>query len=375
MYNIRQELENKYKDEFVCEMTMRESDYLCNLICENHPKKIVEIGIAEGGTSLMILTLLNRIGYNDTTLYSIDFSEEYYRDNNLKSGYLAVKYAENIPDINWVRMCGNYAPTYIENIGADIDFLILDTVHALPGEVLDFLAFLPYLSENAIVVFHDTSLHLNCNDGEAICNCVAYCAITGEKFSYGLIDEERSFGISNIGALRVNADTRKYIKDVFNTLLLPWKYLPSLHELNIYGRFYEINYDNEMMNMYHKSIWANEMLYIKFKMGLSNEEFERIEEKFKSSTSIWLYGYGKITPHFYNLAKYYNGNINGIAVSNDTYIVKENELNLPMITIDEIEDEIDLDTDIIITCGNRNTRRSIMQMLSGRRSKMYKLGE
>ena len=46
-------------------------------------------------------------------------------------------------------------PDVIDEIGSDIDFLILDTLHIVPGEILDFLVCLPYLTKDAIVVLHD----------------------------------------------------------------------------------------------------------------------------------------------------------------------------------------------------------------------------
>ena len=40
-----------------------------------------------------------------------------------------------------------------------IDFCLIDTSHLIPGEILDFLMILPYLKDNATVVFHDVKLH------------------------------------------------------------------------------------------------------------------------------------------------------------------------------------------------------------------------
>ena len=50
---------------------------------------------------------------------------------------------------------------YILSIGLafDIDFIIIDTVHFMPGEFLTFLTALPQLKDGCIVVLHD--IHLN----------------------------------------------------------------------------------------------------------------------------------------------------------------------------------------------------------------------
>lgn len=52
-------------------------------------------------------------------------------------------------------MLGETIASRIEEIGNGIDFVILDTMHALPGELLDFISLYPYLDKRAVIVFHD----------------------------------------------------------------------------------------------------------------------------------------------------------------------------------------------------------------------------
>ena len=49
----------------------------------------------------------------------------------------------------------------MENIGKGIDMAFFDTVHFEPGEILDFLMVLPFLKEEAIVIFHDIGNQIN----------------------------------------------------------------------------------------------------------------------------------------------------------------------------------------------------------------------
>lgn len=42
-------------------------------------------------------------------------------------------------DIKHQFLLGKAIPFVLERIGKDIDFLILDTAHCLPGELLDFI--------------------------------------------------------------------------------------------------------------------------------------------------------------------------------------------------------------------------------------------
>ena len=144
------------------EMTFEQLEFLEHLLEENAPKKIVEIGVAAGGTSVVILEKIREMNI-ETSMYSLDLSNEYYRDKSQKTGYLIDDYLAQYPNpkVKHQKMTGDYAVNFIDSIGNEIDFLILDTVHSLPGEILDFLAIFPFLKSDAIVVLHDIMLNLN----------------------------------------------------------------------------------------------------------------------------------------------------------------------------------------------------------------------
>ena len=61
----------------------------------------------------------------------------------------------------WTLYIGTLTSQVIETIGNDIDFAFIDTMHITPGELLDWLMVLPFLKEEAIVVFHDTYVLYN----------------------------------------------------------------------------------------------------------------------------------------------------------------------------------------------------------------------
>lgn len=73
------------------EMSELQLSMLCGLIKEYRPQKIVEVGVAAGGTTAVILNCLSLIEL-DTWVYSVDLSERYYRDTSKKTGYLAEEY-------------------------------------------------------------------------------------------------------------------------------------------------------------------------------------------------------------------------------------------------------------------------------------------
>ena len=54
--------------------------------------------------------------------------------------------AQVLPEIVDVQHKGTNA------FGGGIDLLVLDTIHSLPGELLDYIVCLPFLSSNAVVI-------------------------------------------------------------------------------------------------------------------------------------------------------------------------------------------------------------------------------
>lgn len=122
-----------------------QKEFLNGLIRKFEPKKIVEIGVASGGSSIIILNAIKDI--KNAHLYSIDLKPKH------NIGYYVKKF---YPDFlnNWSLYKGNIAAKFIENIG-NIDMILIDSAHFEPGEILDFLIVLPFLKDSEIVCFHD----------------------------------------------------------------------------------------------------------------------------------------------------------------------------------------------------------------------------
>ena len=71
----------KSKMDFICEMSDYEQYFLCGLIRDRKPKKVVEIGIAEGSTTAVIYEALSLLG-RQCEMYSIDIDEQLYYDRD-----------------------------------------------------------------------------------------------------------------------------------------------------------------------------------------------------------------------------------------------------------------------------------------------------
>ena len=62
------------------EMTEYESAVLCGVIVEKKPKKILEVGVAAGGTTAIIMQCLEDFEISSSVI-SCDLNKKYYRNN------------------------------------------------------------------------------------------------------------------------------------------------------------------------------------------------------------------------------------------------------------------------------------------------------
>lgn len=257
------------------EMTTIESGFLCGLLREHRPKKIVEIGVAAGGTTAIVLQCLQMLGLADETeMFSIDYCERFYRDDKKKSGFMAEEAKSKLNLLTRHRfLLGDVFPSYIEEIGGGIDFAIIDTVHVLPGELLDFLAIYPYLSSNAIVVLHDILENFLLYQHEYATR-VLFSSVVADKYTVN--DSSHEYGMPNIGAFQINEDTFRYIENCFSSLFVSWNYMPPEREIKLYRQCFEKHYDSELLNLYDAAVELNRLQLAK-PIGCKHSIWERIK--------------------------------------------------------------------------------------------------
>lgn len=230
------------------EMSDFESAFLCGLIKMRRPKKILEVGVAGGGTTAILAKTIDMLDMNtDTKLWSVDLSEAYYRDPSKITGFLADGIKTDKP-VKRKMLLGEVLPRRLEKIGGDIDFVILDTVHITPGEILDFLAVFPFLSPDACVVLHDIGASYYWGDDTTFATQLLLNTVTADIIL--MEDHDREYCYPNIGAFLINEDTSRYIENMFSVFTLPWHYMPADDELLIYRDWYKKYYDTACVRMF-----------------------------------------------------------------------------------------------------------------------------
>ncbi len=231
-----------------CEMSDIEQNFLYHLLNKYSPKKILEIGVAAGGTSCLILKNISP----DSCLYSLDISQKYYRDNSKKCGYVIndnctkdeLSRHKLFLGLDIINMIGK------EDFG-DFDFVIIDTMHILPGEVLQFLCVCQIMLPNAVLVLHDIGLNIlyahrkeiTVQQKQAYATNVLFSTLVSECKMLPKVDEP------NIGALIIDANTRNNLDSLFMTLLYPWEYYPD-YLIMKYAEFIRCNYSDFCYNIF-----------------------------------------------------------------------------------------------------------------------------
>lgn len=241
------------------EMSDFDSAFLCGLIKKVRPKKLIEVGIAAGATSSIIMQAVKDLGL-DTQLYFVDKFEDCYRVKDQKSGFLGRQTAELLDMTENVNfMLGKVLPQRLDEIGKDIDLVLLDTVHYLPGEMLDFLAVIPYLSPKAFVCLHDVWFNQGEYRNKDGISCPAvFGGAVGEKYLNWLPEKNHHGGIyPNIGAIEVGEETVAYIDNLFCLTMLSWAYMPSDQDLNAYSDLYARHYSKENLAVFRSAIEEN----------------------------------------------------------------------------------------------------------------------
>lgn len=303
------DLVKRYTD-FHIEMSREEGAVLCGLIKEHCPKKIVEVGVSAGGSTCLILKCLEILGFSETSMISVDLNEKWYKDAGKETGYLVEKNREKFRDISKHKfLLGKHTVERLQEIGDQIDFLFLDTVHSLPGELLDFLLLFPYLSPSAVVVLHDTNFH-NIYMPRYISNRVLLNSVVAEKY----YTAEWSF--LNIGAFRITKETQKNIEDVFASLLLPWAYEEKAEVLQEYRQEYKKHYSSTCLSIWDNALECAEKRFLIIDKDLIIEEEEnKIKKFYEKDNKVFIYGCGFRGTRLFNYLKDREYEVAGMIVS------------------------------------------------------------
>lgn len=296
-YEPRKKIDELISD-YAVEMTTDEQAFLCGLIHEKRPEKILEIGVAEGGGTLLMAVCLNLLRQK-SHIFSVDLFAKLYIDDSKETGYVYKNNTDLVKGVKHTFLSGATIAEQIEKVGADIDMAILDTTHYLPGELLDFICILPYLKDGAIVILHDTRASVCCTDDLASVKSGITapwrCCSTQILFSVVKGKKYFDFNNPNIAAIEIGKETREHVNDVIMALGMTWGELLREPDITNYMKVIEKQYDEECRKLFQYSVRNNQIAYRNINLYIIREgnALERFLES-KKLANIVVWGIGEI---------------------------------------------------------------------------------
>lgn len=257
----------KMKNEAGWALKLDHAFFINGLIRKHKPKKCLEIGVANGGSSILILNAIK--DYSDSELVSIDLFK--YRGSRI-IGYLV---EQKFPQLmnKWKLFLGDMPHKFLSKLNMKFDFLFLDSAHVSPGEFFNFIEALPFLKENAIVVLHDTMWHLlrameidKKLDEAKVMPTQIYLmsSIIGEK----ILIKQNLYDFVNIGAVCLAKSQQNYYLNYFLLMMTIWQYMPSDEQINGLRQFIKKYYKNELyLRIFNNSVDYNRKFFLNLKEG------------------------------------------------------------------------------------------------------------
>lgn len=252
---VYEEIRSRHKEfssnfSTICQSSLKDRIFLNGVIRKFRPKKCLEVGVAHGCSAAVILNAIKDI--NGAFLYSIDLSNKTF-----DTGEEVAHFVYNFPDLlnKWELYTLGQSWRFLEIIGKGIEFVLLDTRHTLPGEILDFLQILPFLGENAVFTLHDIDYGLRPElQNLKNSNTFLYTYIRGEKI---IPDSHPFFYFHSMGAVILEKNQENYYFDYFFATCYPWQYLPGEEEFYDLVTFFRKYYDKKYINIFESAYRAH----------------------------------------------------------------------------------------------------------------------
>lgn len=131
--------------------------WICNLIEKFKPKRILEIGVSTGGSTSVYLNCIKELGIN-CELVSVDSETiAFYKKGKPTIGSEVYELRDYLDLKDFKLITGKFLPEVSDNIGV-FDMIIMDTVHFIPGEVLDILCLKNNVHKGTIIILDDINI-------------------------------------------------------------------------------------------------------------------------------------------------------------------------------------------------------------------------
>ena len=250
-------------------LTNEEIYFINGIIRKFKPKKCLEIGVGKGDISILILNAIKDIP--KSSLVSIDINTKLIEDHSKIIGYKVSKYFPNLSKNNWQLYTGEMPHKFLEKLNLKYDFVILDTSHTTPGEILNIIEIMPFLEENSIIIFlnlitHMKNAYIKDMDKFEIkktpTSIFLMSTIAGKK----IIKYDEKKLMENIGVIFLEKNQEKFYENYFLLLICLWENMLSDEEIYQMRLFIEKYYKKEkLINIFENAILYNKEFQKNFK--------------------------------------------------------------------------------------------------------------
>lgn len=252
----------------VASISIRDAAHFAGLIAAVKPNKIIEVGVASGWGSVVLMEGMRAAGHTDFEYFGIDISSRFFLDNAFATGAAVPKVAPEFGS-RYHLITGKPVSQVIDEVGPGIDFGFIDADHMHPWATLDLLSIMPYMSEDSWVALHDLNLsrvprHQHKN--------------RGTKYLFEGWVGDRVHSIENptmAGAIKLEGDSADYLDCVLDILYTPWEIPIQREFIDPVIQLVQQHYGDDWAEKFQKAtVLGNSMA-----KRANNRRFERLLSK------------------------------------------------------------------------------------------------
>ena len=241
-------------------LTLDDAYFINGLIRKFKPKKCLEVGVARGGSSIIILNAIKDI--SDSFLVSIDLNTKLFIDKTKETGYAVKQFFPELTN-KWRLFTGDQPHKFLDKLNMKFDFLFLDTSHYTPGEIINIIEILPFLNEGAIVVLHDIIWHLDGTENfKEVKFTPTQIYLMSSLYGQKIYIKSSLTGLQNIGCVKLYPKQEEHYKDYFLLLMSFWEEMPNDNQINDLRNFIKKYYVKDIFLKIFDSAVAKNKIYI-----------------------------------------------------------------------------------------------------------------
>lgn len=264
--------------------------FIRGLIADFKPQNILEIGTAAGWAAYYMTEEALKHNPN-AKVTSVDFAKTLYYSPQKPIG---AAFKETAPALypNWNLKTEMTAIEFAQDNNEKYDFVFIDACHTHPWAAMDFLAILPLLKDNAVVVFHDVYLNEIClgkkrADRHPDTLPIGKEMQKGPNIVYNIFKDEMTLSYDDITpncAAMIVTNKEQVLKKIFKALKTPWEYQYTAKKLieklmPLYFQFISKHFGNKNAKTYER------ILSTQLKITTIYNKFNNLQSRVKKNIS------------------------------------------------------------------------------------------